>query len=139
MSYTNSEIVTEELLADGEKGLLAKTDIRAGAVIGVSDGEIRKFTISGGKLVQHDMHKYTVQVHRAGNVLYGLVGRPPDAFSGIDYINHSCSPNLIVRDRIVVLAERWIAAGERLTLDYRTWDFVPEGRSCWCKVRACTI
>ncbi|MFB8281098.1 SET domain-containing protein-lysine N-methyltransferase [Nocardia colli] len=139
MSYTNFDIVTEELLPGGEKGLVAKIDITAGALIGIFEGEIRKFSISGDRLTQTDMHKYTVQIHVTGDTLYGMVGRPPDAFSGIDYINHSCSPNLTVRDRIVVLADRPIAAGERLTIDYRAWDFVPEGCTCWCADGACLI
>ncbi|MGW4843069.1 SET domain-containing protein [Nocardia brasiliensis] len=139
MSYTDFEIVTEELLPAGERGLVAKTAITAGTLIGIFDGEIRQFTLADGVFADTDMHKYTVQVHRAGDVLYGLVGTPPESFSGIDYINHSCAPNLTVQNRIVVVANRPIAVGERLTIDYRTWDFVREGQRCWCPTSTCVI
>ncbi|AFU02745.1 SET domain-containing protein-lysine N-methyltransferase [Nocardia brasiliensis] len=139
MSYTNFEIVTEELLPGGEKGLIAKTAIAAGTLIGIFDGEIQQFALDDGTFIDTDMHKYTVQMYRTGDVLYGLVGHPPEALSGIDLINHSCTPNLTVRDRVIVVSDRSITAGDRLTIDYRAWDFVPEGRACWCTNGACVI
>ncbi|HEX9030480.1 MAG TPA: SET domain-containing protein [Streptosporangiaceae bacterium] len=139
MSYTNCDLVEEYVLANGQKGIRARADIPAGTIIGIFDGEIRQFKLDEGRLADADAHKEIAQVAVVDDVLLGLV-TPPDApFYGIDYMNHSCDPNVVVRDTIVVATTRAVAAGEVLTTDYRLWDLIPEGIPCWCSPSRCSI
>lgn len=39
-----------------------------------------------------------------------------------DWINHSCEPNAGLRGQVVLVALRWIDAGEEITFDYATSD-----------------
>jgi hypothetical protein len=139
MSYTNLALVEEYPLANGQRGIRARADLAADTVIGVYDGEVKRFKLRDGRIVDNEQHKYIVQVAVAEDILYGLVTPPGAAFYGIDYINHSCEPNVTFRDRIVLQTSRPVRAGERMTIDYRTWDLVPEGIACWCEPSRCAI
>ncbi len=51
---------------------------------------------------------------------------PPDTTTAVDYhINHSCDPNLWMRDEITLTARCDIAPGEELTVDYALWECDP--------------
>jgi SET domain len=124
MSYTNTTFVKDVLVSDGHHGIEARANIVAGTVIGVYDGKIFPYAIAGNRVSGgNDIHQTTE-------------GEP---LCGIDFINHSCKPNVAARDRIVLYAIRDIAAGEALVMDYREWDFIPEGIRCWCKEPNCLI
>jgi len=139
LSYTDSDLVEDYVLANGQLGIRARADIPAGTVIGVFDGEIKSYPLKEGRLLDPDAHREIVQIAVSGDVLLGLVSYPDAPFYGIDYMNHSCQPNVVVRDRIVAETTKPVAAGEILTTDYRTWDFIPEGIPCWCQPSRCTI
>jgi uncharacterized protein len=139
MSFTNLDLVEEYELGNGERGIRARADFPVGTVIGVYDGEARPFALRDGRMVDNDQHKDVVQIRVEGDLLYGLVSAPGSPFYGIDYINHSCEPNITFRDRIVLLAAVDVRAGERLTIDYRAWDLIPEGIECWCEPSRCAI
>jgi SET domain len=136
MTYTNWFYVEEFDLHGDEKGIKARTSIPAGQTIGIYDGELQEFPLVNGKLEENDQHKFIVQVAMEGDRLYGLVTQTRD---GVDYINHSCSPNIVPRDRIILVASRDIEPGEILSMDYTKWDFVPEGIKCWCADSRCVI
>lgn len=137
MSYTNLDLVEEYAINDDHKGIRAKDDLPAGTLIGIYDGEIKPYAIKDGRLVDDDAYKEIVQIAIVGGTLLALVSHPDGPFYGIDVINHSCEPNVIVRDRIVLQTSRVVAAGEQLTVDYRKWDFIPEGIPCWCSPSRC--
>ena len=136
MTYTNWNYVEEYDVTEEEKGIIARCTIPKGSIIGIYDGSIEKFTIKNGKVVDGVEHKYIVQVARDGDTLYGLVTTTRD---GVDYINHSCTPNITPVDRIILVAAYDIPQGERLTMDYTAWDFVSEGIRCWCEPSLCTL
>jgi SET domain-containing protein len=137
MTYTNWDLVKEVEVAAGEKGIVAKRTIETGDVIGIYDGELRSFPLENGQLKDRREHKYIVQIAKTDDVLYGLY--KDEARDGIGFINHSCHGNVVARDRIVLVAERTITAGEPLTIDYTKWDFVHEGIKCWCAQSRCVI
>ena len=136
MTYTNWKYVEEIEIKDGEKGIRATTPIPQDTIIGIYDGDIVEYDIEAGRMKERQEHKYIVQIACTGSKLYGLVS---SRLSGIDFINHSCRPNIAPRDRTVLVAARPIEEGEVLTLDYTSWDFVPEGISCWCEPSHCVL
>jgi uncharacterized protein len=140
MSYTNTTFVKDVLVSDGHHGIEARANIVAGTVIGVYDGKIFPYAIAGNRVSGgNDIHRTIVQITITGKTLLGLVTPEGEPLCGIDFINHSCKPNVAARDRIVLYAIRDIAAGEALVMDYREWDFIPEGIRCWCKEPNCLI
>ena len=67
-------------------------------------------------------------------VLDGSVGG-----SGAEYINHSCSPNLVtrfMRGHILYMSRRKILPGEELTVDYH-FSRHEETVLCHCKAKNC--
>ncbi len=139
MPYTNFDLVEEYGLGDGEIGLRARTDIAEGVIIGIYDGVLRQFALKDGRMVDNEMHKSAVQIAVENDTIFSIVTAGSGPFEGIDYVNHSCHPNIVVRDRVVMIASRPIAKGEPLTVDYREWDFVHEGVPCWCSPSRCVI
>ena len=57
--------------------------------------------------------------------------------SNINFINHSCEPNLVWQDNHTLIAWRHIRAGEELTYDYRTEDFEVAPFQCECGTKTC--
>jgi len=64
-----------------------------------------------------------------------------DGFGMAAFVNHSCDPNCEtdqIADRIWILAQRNIAAGEELTYDYNLFDADPgELAPCYCGSKNC--
>ncbi|MBV6449681.1 MAG: hypothetical protein MHPDNHAH_00393 [Anaerolineales bacterium] len=57
-----------------------------------------------------------------------------------DYMNHSCDPNLWLKDEITLIAKRDIKAGEELTMDYAV-ELADENyvmkKPCNCSAKSC--
>jgi len=136
MTWTNWSCVVEYDVGHGERGIRASRPISSGELIGIYDGEIAVYDLEGDRLVDHDAHKYLVQLHRAADKLYALVST---GLSGIDFINHSCRANVRPIDRVVLVSMQDIEPGEPLTLNYTQWDLVPEGIPCWCAGGTCIL
>jgi len=63
-----------------------------------------------------------------------LGGPPDDEDYAADYTNHSCDPNLWMKDEATLMARRDIEAGEELTADYMVWEVDEDYRAAWeCK------
>jgi uncharacterized protein len=136
MSYTDWSAVEEYEVKPGARGIRAVQSIRKGHIIGVYSGPIGSFDIINGRLKDETAHRYIVQIAMDDEKLIGMVDYHA---TGIGFINHSCKPNIVARDRIVLVADRDIDAGEALVMDYQAWDLVPEGISCWCEPSLCMI
>ena len=54
-----------------------------------------------------------------------------------DFINHSCDPNLLLKECGSLIARRHIKAGEELTYDYRTEDLNVTPFRCHCGTPTC--
>jgi hypothetical protein len=135
VNYLDATLAEVRQRGTEQFGLFARA-----ALIGCYAGRIVVIEIdprSGHYLNTTLEHRQVLQMRRFGNYMLGLVAI--EGFRGVDYINHSCKANTIVQDRVIVLASRDIAPDEELTIDYREWDFVPEGIRCWCPEAKCII
>ena len=140
VNYWNSSIVEVRQRATDQFGVFARATIPAGTLIGCYAGRIVILEIDPGteRYVNTSLeHRQVLQLRRFGNHMLGLVAI--GGFRGVDYINHSCRANTKVYDRVIVLSSRNIEPDEELTLDYREWDFIPEGIRCWCPEPKCVI
>lgn len=136
MSWTSPVVVAKQhSLREHEKGVFALRDIKVGDIVGVFDGRAEVFDIDpdSGRVDYREWEdgRMVLQLALRENKLYGIVPLS-DGPGGIDYINHSCSPNCSVYPGFVVTAVRPIKAGDELTVDYRTMDHVQVGKPCWC-------
>lgn len=98
--------------------------------------------MGGIVLAQKDIDSGKFKPHTITGVDEGLwLGDPSGAEESLDnYINHSCDPNLWMRDEITLVARRYINPREELTIDYVMW--IPDQswvmRSlCWCGSNLC--
>ena len=65
---------------------------------------------------------------------------PADSGVADDYhLNHSCDPNLWMRDEITLIARRDVSPGEELTADYGLWECDPSYQlePCRCGLPLC--
>lgn len=140
MSYTNTSLIKDIRMNNGQMCAVSKSFIPAGTLLGVHGGNTVKFPIVNNRIV-HDTieHREIVQICINDNVMIGLVSPKDEIWSGIDFINHSCKPNVVARDRIIIYALTDIEEDQELTMDYRNWDLIPEGIQCWCKNKQCSI
>ena len=97
----------------------------------------------GGQLfTQTDIDKGRVRQQTMVAIDEGLyLAEPYDADLFIDdYMNHSCDPNVFMKDEVTLIARRSIEAGEELTLDYATWLNDPSyvlNTECNCRTPNC--
>jgi SET domain-containing protein len=123
-----------------QSGLFAKTLIRSGDLIGCYGGRavmIDVDPVTNRYINTTWQHQQVWQLRRVGDRILGLVSTC--GFESVDYINHSCRANTTIVDRIIVVASRDIEPDEEVTMDYREWDFILEGVSCWCSDPKCII
>lgn len=140
MSYSNFELIEEVALPNGERGIRARKTIEANSIIGIYDGKTIPITTVNGKIAFGEVsHREIVQIALVSETLYGMVTPKNELWNGIDFINHSCKPNVYAKDRVILMAQRDISEGEPLTMDYRAWDLIPEGVLCWCDDPQCRI
>jgi len=140
MSYTDKLLIKDVKMLNGEMSAFANSFIPAGTLLGIHGGDVVEFSIVNNSIVHKTIeHKEIVQICVNGNTLLGLVSPKNEVWSGIDFINHSCNPNVAARDRIIIYALRDIEKDQELTMDYRDWDFIPEGITCWCENKKCLI
>ena len=84
----------------------------------------------------------TLQEHTAVGISEGVVlgAVDPSAISPDDFMNHSCEPNVGMRDAISLVALRTISLGEELVADYVMWtadQHYEMDRSCNCRTARC--
>lgn len=97
----------------------------------------------GGKVfTRKDIETGRVKDHTMVAVEDGVfLGSSPDAdYTADDFMNHSCSPNVGMRDGVTVIARCHIKAGTELTADYATWLDNPAyvmKRRCNCQTDGC--
>ncbi|MBI4020538.1 MAG: SET domain-containing protein-lysine N-methyltransferase [Candidatus Aenigmarchaeota archaeon] len=115
----------------GGKGLFAKTPIKKGEMVIVWGGTlIAEADIKMGRYRKHT----AVEINRG---MY-IANRPDDQPSKDDFMNHSCNPNLWLKDEVTLVAKRNIRKGEELTADYGTWLSRPHYRmKCKCGSPLC--
>ena len=108
----------------GGKGMFAREPIKAEETVIVWGGIV---------LTKEDL--------QAGNYRRGTLSAIAenlwlgDALEGedcaADYTNHSCDPNLWMKDENTLTARQNIAAGEELTADYMMWETNEDYQTAW--------
>ena len=102
------------------QGLFASQPIREGEIV----------MIWGGTLyTRQDLQDIRAGKIKVAEFSYSfidediLMAAPPD---GLDYfVNHSCDPNVWMRDDVTVVARRDIATDEEIRGDYAVWEAEP--------------
>jgi len=133
LSWTNLDL-TEVLNIEDQLGIFARTDIEAGTVVGVFDGILDIFDINENGVVDWRGQDGSMALHlrKMNGKLFALMPIPNVPIYGIDYINHSCTPNCIAASGLIIETTRFIARGEQLTLNYLDMDLIKLGLPCWC-------
>jgi hypothetical protein len=106
-SWLDPRIDIRASTIDG-KGLFATAPIAAGDVVAVIGGRLHRDADTGGP---GPSDHSSVAIDEGVN----LVQASDDP---LQYGNHSCDPNLWMRDEVTVVARRAIQSGEELTIDY---------------------
>ena len=138
-------------------GTYARVELTPGTKVWIEPSDIRRniYTFQPEEL-HHMTPEMKQRVFRYGTVLDdGKVEVNPyliswvngetdeikfkDVPSNIDFINHSCEPNLVWQDSSTLVAWRHIRAGEELTYDYRTEDYEVAPFQCGCGAETCCI
>ena len=101
----NPLMTTVEISRAG-RGIIAARDIRKGELVGRFSGTI----IQGFRNVPFSEQNYVMPLGGGGR---WLVPRAPERL-----VNHSCEPNLIIRDLVDMVATRDIRKGEELGFTY---------------------
>ncbi|MEI7960985.1 MAG: SET domain-containing protein-lysine N-methyltransferase [archaeon] len=124
-----------------EPWLSPKVEIRNSLIQG--KGSFAKEKINKGETVfiwgAHFINKKEAEAEKAKGRL--IMQFDEDLFTaetrGDDptyYMNHSCGPNVWMKDAVTLIARKGIAKGEELTGDYAMWDYDEEKIKQWeCK------
>jgi hypothetical protein len=137
MSYTNFDLVEVRAVRPDHKAIYARDTIRKDALLGYFDGKSIVVDLDRKEELEDYWWRQSVHLRLEGSKLLCLL--PMWEPEGVDYLNHSCRANARVEDQLYVYAERDIAPGEEITADYRTFNLVPQGISCWCENPRCVI
>lgn len=118
--WIDDRIVVRTSLIHG-RGMFASTPIKRGDVI----------TVWGGTLLltaDHIAGEWAAQL-RADGYVWATIGEGVYLASVLDgqedlanLINHSCDPNVWMRDEVTLIARRNIAPEEELTIDYAMFE-----------------
>jgi len=140
ITVVNAEVGESNFKGAG-KGLFAMEHIEKGKLIGVFDGEVVRVNVRSQSTnsLPPEIEEQAIDLLLEDDWLYMMIPIKSIKLSGIDYINHSCTPNCEVVDKIKVYAKREILPGEELTIDYSSWNIVPEGKQCRCRKNCPTI
>jgi len=110
-------------------GVYAREDIPAGRKVIEYTGE----KIDQAEADRRDDSRYLFILDEKWVIDGGVDG------SGAEFINHSCSPNLVTRimkKHILYMSRRPIRKGEELTVDYN-YDDTDETIRCACGAKSC--
>lgn len=128
-SWLDSRLEVRSSSIEGQ-GLFAREVIHAGEVVAVMGGvpittaQLEKIIAAGG----------TYSCAAIGEDLHLL----QDADDALRFGNHSCNPNLWMRDAVTIEARRVVKPGDEVTTDYALMTVDPYWRmQCQCGLREC--
>jgi uncharacterized protein len=115
------------------RGLVARDAFAAGEIVSVKGGRLvdaaTRATWTGSRAADFQV----------ADGIY-LAAAPADEaeFERVMmFLNHSCEPNVGIQGQIVFVALRDIAAGEELTVDYGTIEYLDAPMACRCGHATC--
>jgi uncharacterized protein len=106
------------------KGMFAREPIKEGEIVIVWGGVV---------LTEEDIKAGRFRKGTLSAIAENLwLGGPPDDEDYVaDYTNHSCDPNLWMKDEATLMARTDIEGGEELTADYMMWEADENYRAAW--------
>lgn len=140
MSFTVAKLMEVKAIGIDHNALYAAADVPDGQFLGFFDGKAAVADLGSdgrGAGLSDFFWRQSVHLRREANTLYYLI--PTEEPRGIDYLNHSCTPNARVENQLYVFACRAIVEGEEITADYRAFNLVSQNISCWCHEAKCKI
>lgn len=108
----------------GGKGMFAREPIKNGEVVIVWGGVV----LTEVDLESGNFSKGTLSAI-AENLWLG--DAPGGEDFAADYTNHSCDPNLWMKDEVTLMARGDVKAGEELTADYMMWEANENYMAAW--------
>ncbi len=111
------------------RGLFATMPIKKGEII----------FIAKGKTIRHVINnKKDAQFGASWLALEKGIWLNPSKENPWNYINHSCDPTAGIKGRVTIRAQKNIAPGEEVTIDYATNELEPLWQmSCRCGSSRC--
>jgi SET domain-containing protein len=107
------------------KGMFALEPIREGETVVVWGGKLfTREDVKLGKAAKGSVSAVDGRLYLAGDVNEF----PPDPSN---FMNHSCDPNVWMKDEITLVARRDIEKGEELTGDYAMWEADEQYIASW--------
>ncbi len=131
-SYLSPKCTVEE--RDGEKGVYATQVIRTGDLVAIwggiiySQNEVEEI----GKTVPHFL-THPVSVYE--DFYIGPIDEVH--LDDVEFMNHSCNPNVGIKGQIILLARRDIQPDEEVCFDYETTQMSSEPFECECGAENC--
>lgn len=115
-------------------GVMARDQIAKGEGIGIFGGHIVPLSRKG--LLPAELEHFYFQV--SDDLILTHISLEQVRQSKIEFINHSCEPNVGFRGQIELVAMRDIQSGEIIAFDYATCTSEPEFRmGCFCEADNC--
>lgn len=116
------------------QGVKAINSIAGGEAIGIFGGHL--VPLSKRRLLPAELEHFYFQV--SDDLILTHISLEQVRHSKIEFINHSCEPNVGFRGQIELVAMRDIQPEESITFDYALCTSEPEFRmECFCEADAC--
>lgn len=113
-------------------GLFTTRPVARGVVVAAWGGKIlTKQELA--KLPSTFRTNYALPVYKG----FYLAETKPDELDSADFVNHSCEPNSVIKNLLVMVTKRNIKRGEELTADFDTGPGVGKKSRCRCGARNC--
>lgn len=130
-SYLSPKTKVKKSMVEG-RGLFAIRPIKKGEVVGIKGGHIIDWQ-------SYEKHKKLIgdsYLQIDDNFILAPLTRA-ELPKVMMFLNHSCEPNVGVRDEITFVAMKDIKAGEELTIDYAMIDADRYTMQCNCGQKSC--
>jgi len=115
-------------------GVITKSEIAKGESVGIFGGHI--VSLPERKILPAEMEHFYLQV--SDDLTLTHISLEQVRHSKIEFINHSCEPNVGFSGQIELVAMRDIGAEETIAFDYATCTSEPEFKmECFCGAAGC--
>jgi len=131
-SWLHPDLYVGPSVIDGN-GVYSRSPLSRGDVIAIWGGKVfTREDVDAGRAKDHTM------VAVDDGVFLG--SEPQDDYTSDDFMNHSCSPNIGMKDEVTLVTRSEIPIGVELTADYSLWldnpSYVMKKR-CNCRTSGC--
>lgn len=133
-SFTDEKLTYVEDAGRKGKGLFSNQPLPEGTIIGMYDGTAKR--ISATEAMGMDRSLWIEKCIKNGYLYY--LDHEGD-LEGVEFINHSCSPNCYVDDKLIIRTLIDVLGHTELTIDYSSVTILRLGIQCQCRDGCTTI